>query len=115
MLLKAGTIVAQFQPFEQVQVSKLSVESATSNASAPNSSSISVGLHTTCAMQQESSNLQQIACSVNHMPTYLEPLFKGATDICDADSQRAQIREILIIYGDIFSRTSSNVGRTDLI
>ena len=76
---------------------------------------MNVGLHTTCAMQQEDSSLQQKVYSDNDMPTHLKQLFQGATQVCNDGCQQSQIREILVIYQHVFSRTSSDVGSTDLI
>ena len=61
MLVKAGTIVAQFQHFKQVQVSELPIGSADSKVSTVNSSSMNVELHIACAFQHGDSNLQHKA------------------------------------------------------
>ena len=87
VLVKAGMIVTQFQPFQQLQASDLSIGSATSKFSIVNSSS----LHTTCTVQHEDSRLQQKTYSDYNMPTYFEQLFEGATQVCDDNSQKARI------------------------
>ena len=84
--MKAGTIVAPFQTFEQVQVPELPIESATSKFSAVKSSSINVGLQSANAPQQEDSSLQQKACFNNDMPTHLKQLLEGVTQVCEDES-----------------------------
>ena len=115
VLVKAGMIVAQFQPFKHVKVSELPIWSATSKVSAAISYSLSVRWHTKCAIQQEDSSLQRKALSDNDMPAHFKQLFEKATQVCHDDSQGAWVRGILITYSDRFSRPSSDIGRTELI
>ena len=68
VLVKPGMIIIQFHQFEPAQVTELPIGSATSKVSAMRLSSMSVGLHTACAVQQKDLTCQLTSSSCSRGP-----------------------------------------------
>ena len=87
--LKAGTVIAIYQPVEEDQIEMSDVRAQ----------SVLPG-----------------ACPdrVTKCPPHVRPLLEQARQICETDDQFAKLAGLLTAYQDVFSKGDNDVGRTDM-